>query len=555
MRQLNQLFKFKWRYLNMLQASSLSPTGQPISTLSCIDNYPNQFTQQEYINDAILALYKTFHHSIALVGPEGSMPEQALQKVITTMRSNCIVNRDFYWSTLDNLLDTNFGNTSLTKKIYVYVIDFAMAFKGSTTYLSDLNVFLRRNPQVQLLVTGGLDLATWIRNNSIARNLFTTIEITEPNDKDLAFDLCHAVSDLDNSDNIIITKEIIDYTIKLSHQYFYQLVNPGASISILDQALADIRVFNTSTKKVTKDILNQAVEQLLGTTVESIASPLDTIITNIKQNIFGQDKAIQQIAQGLFAGRLGIRNPNRPLYSCLSFGSTGVGKTLLAKTISDTLFGKESNLFTLDMSEYADERLGPARLLGSPVGFQDHELGGLLTTTVAKSPQTVILLDEFEKAATTVKQIFLQILDQGYLLDNKNNRVDFTHTIIIATSNAGQDVHQVGFKHKQQPTKTELIDKLHNDFSSELLNRFDDIIEFNKLTKSDLEKIFDHAFSQFTKRINSRGLKIKLSTSKKQALRKQVVNSSSNGRQVQIATNQQLEKLLQKQMSMQHELA
>lgn len=541
----------------MIQNNPLPHINQVDNKLSQIKNYPNEFTQQEYMSKAILALYKTYHHSIALVGQEGTMPEQALQKIITTMRKKRVINREFWWTTLDELLDMDFSDKDSSTKIYLYIIDFDTLLKSNVadSYISDINVLLKQNPQIQLLVTGRLELASWIHGNSTANNLFTTIEIKQPSDKDLAFDLNNSIHDLDNSDNVTITPEIIDYTIKLSHQYFYQLVNPGACISILDQALADIRVFDTPTRTITKDILNQAVEQLLGMSVDSIASPLDTIIANIKQKIFGQDRAVKQIAQGLFAGRLGIRNPNHPLYSCLSFGSTGVGKTLLAQTISDTLYGKEGHLFTLDMSEYADERLGPARLLGSPVGFQGHELGGLLTTTVSEFPQTVILLDEFEKAAPTVKQIFLQILDQGYLLDNKNNRVDFTHTIIIATSNAGQDTHQVGFNRNHQATKSELIDRLHGDFATELLNRFDDIIEFDKLTSTDYGKIFDNTFLQFTSRINNRGFKLNLNTHSKQIMRKQVMTNSTNGRQAQITTNQLLERALQTQMSKEHELA
>lgn len=536
------------------QLSPAVPSG-----LHKIADYPDEFAPQDYINSAILALYRTYHHNIALTGLTGSMPEQALQKVVTTMRKSKVINRQFYWATLDELQSYDFNSKQLSpnETAYIYIIDFNTIIKShiANTIISELNVFLRQHPNVQLMIAGNSELAVWIKSNSLANTMFTNIKIEPPTDQDLLYDISNSLHSLANSNNVSLNQNTIKYAIKLSHEYFYQEVNPGATINIIDQALADLRVFKFTNNEVTKELLNTAVEQILGITVDSINSPTTTIANNLSRKVFGQGEAIKQIAQGLTAGRLGIRNPNRPLYSCLGFGSTGIGKTLLAQTISDTLYGKESHLFTLDMGEYADERLGPARLLGSPVGYEGHELGGLLTSTVMEYPQTVILLDEFEKAASTVKQIFLQILDQGYLLDNKNNRIDFTHTIIIATSNAGQDVHQVGFKQNAQPSKTELIAHLKDDFAPELLNRFDDIIEFKPLTKDDFKNIFIATLHNFTKRINQRDLSLDLSASATNRLCNTVINSVTNGRQAMLLTNQLLERQLQKQMNTKHELA
>ena len=544
---------------NNLPKGSEQFTPAVPNSLHKIADYPDEFAPQDYINSAILALYRTFHHNIALTGLTGSMPEQALQKVVTTMRKSKVVNRQFYWATLDELQSYDFNSNQLSpnETAYIYIIDFNTIIKShiANTIISELNVFLRQHPNIQLMIAGNSELAVWIKSNSLANTMFTNIKIEPPSDQDLLYDISNSLHSLANSNNVNLSKNTIKYAIKLSHEYFYQEVNPGATINIIDQALADLRVFKFTNNEVTKELLNTAVEQILGITVDSINSPTATIANNLSRKVFGQDKAIKQIAQGLTAGRLGIRNPNRPLYSCLGFGSTGIGKTLLAQTISDTLYGKESHLFTLDMGEYADERLGPARLLGSPVGYEGHELGGLLTSTVMEYPQTVILLDEFEKAASTVKQIFLQILDQGYLLDNKNNRIDFTHTIIIATSNAGQDVHQVGFKQNAQPSKTELIAHLKDDFAPELLNRFDDIIEFKPLTKDDFKNIFMATLHNFTKRINQRDLSLDLSASATSRLCNTVINSVTNGRQAMLLTNQLLERQLQKQMNTKHELA
>lgn len=538
--------------------SNLS-VDSPKINLKEIADYPARFKRQDYINNAILALYRTYHHNIALTGIRGCMPEQALQKVITTMRASKVINRQFYWATLDELQTQDFSAKTFNPNstIYLDIIDFNSIIKShiANNIISELNVFLTKHPNVQLMIAGNSELSVWIKSNPIANNLFTDIKIEPPSDEDLAYDIMHNLSSFTNSNGVTISPEMVEYAIKLSHEYFYQEVNPGACINIIDQALADLRVFNISGNKLTKELLNTAVEQILGITVDSINSPATTIASNLSQKVFGQDEAIKQIATGLTAGRLGIRDPNRPLYSCLGFGSTGIGKTLMAQTISDTLYGKESNLFVLDMGEYADERLGPARLLGSPVGFEGHELGGLLTSTVSEYPQSVILLDEFEKAASTVKQIFLQILDQGYLLDNKNNRIDFTHTIIIATSNAGQGTQKVGFKQNATKTKTELINQLKDDFTPELLNRFDDIIEFKTLTQNDFKAIFTATLTDFNNRIKAHGLQLNLTANAINKLRNNVITNADNGRQVKIATNKLLEQQLQSQLAEKHELA
>lgn len=538
--------------------SNLS-VNSPKINLKEITDYPAKFKRQDYINNAILALYRTYHHNIALTGARGCMPEQALQKVVTTMRASKIINRQFYWTTLDELQTQDFSAKTFNPNstIYLDIIDFNSIIKShiANNIISELNVFLAQHPNVQLMIAGNSELSVWIKSNPIANNLFTDIKIEPPSDEDLAYDIIHNLKSFTNSNGAAISPEMVNYAIKLSHEYFYQEVNPGACINIIDQALADLRVFNISGNQVTKELLNTAVEQILGITVDSINSPATTIASNLRQKVFGQDEAIKQIATGLTAGRLGIRDPKRPLYSCLGFGSTGIGKTLMAQTISDTLYGKESNLFVLDMGEYADERLGPARLLGSPVGFEGHELGGLLTSTILEYPQSVILLDEFEKAASTVKQIFLQILDQGYLLDNKNNRVDFTHTIIIATSNAGQGAQKVGFKQNTRKTKTELINQLKDDFTPELLNRFDDIIEFKTLTKDDFKAIFTATLTDFNNRIKAHGLQLNLSTNTISKLQNNVIANADNGRQVKIATSKLLEQQLQSQLAEKHELA
>ena len=231
---------------------------------------------------------------------------------------------------------------------------------------------------------------------------------------------------------------------------------------------------------------------------ESEQKKLISLEKNVNKQIIGQEEPIEKLTKSILRARTGFNNPNRPIGSFLFLGPTGVGKTELTKVIASHLFGNDDSLIKIDMSEYM-ERYNVSRLIGAPPGYVGYEEGGQLTEKVRRNPFSVVLFDEIEKAHRDVFNILLQILDEGFITDSLGRRVDFRNTIIILTSNMGTRHLQstsFGFlsdtAKKQNETDKELVLKeVKRFFNPEFLNRLDEIINFNKLSKEDLIKIID----------------------------------------------------------------
>ena len=220
---------------------------------------------------------------------------------------------------------------------------------------------------------------------------------------------------------------------------------------------------------------------------------------SIMGKVIGQDAAVIKIAKSIKRNRLGIKDPNRPIGSFIFLGSTGVGKTHLAKQLSKEMFGTEDSLIRVDMSEY-QEKHSISKLVGAPPGYVGYEEGGLLTEKVKNKPYSVILFDEVEKAHKDVFTILLQILDDGFVTDSLGRKINFKNTLIILTSNLGVKKLQdfgtgIGFSNNsyanEEAKKEVLMKEMKNFFSPEFINRIDDTIVFNSLTPEDIDKITD----------------------------------------------------------------
>lgn len=212
---------------------------------------------------------------------------------------------------------------------------------------------------------------------------------------------------------------------------------------------------------------------------------------NLAKKVIGQEEAVKKVAKAIRRSRAGLKAKHRPIGSFLFVGPTGVGKTELAKTLAEELFGSKDAMIRLDMSEYM-EKHSVSKLIGSPPGYVGFEEAGQLTEKVRRNPYSIILLDEIEKAHPDVQHIFLQILEDGRLTDSQGRTVSFKDTVIIATSNAGVTDKKitVGFE-KQGTTHTSVLESLNAYFKPEFLNRFDAIIEFKPLQKEHMLQIVD----------------------------------------------------------------
>ena len=245
---------------------------------------------------------------------------------------------------------------------------------------------------------------------------------------------------------------------------------------------------------------------------------LQTLAQTLKQNVIGQDRAVDKVARSIRRNRIGFNKSGRPIGSFLFVGPTGVGKTEAAKQLALELFGTTEAMIRFDMSEYM-EKFSVSKLIGSPPGYVGYEEAGQLTEQVRRHPYSLILLDEIEKAHPDVMHMFLQILDDGRLTDSQGKTVSFKDTIIIMTSNAGSGdpIVNVGFG-TTESTPNSVVDKLTKYFKPEFLNRFDDIIEFNALTKENLDQIVELMLEKVDQTLQENGMSLKVSTKARQKL-------------------------------------
>ncbi len=251
---------------------------------------------------------------------------------------------------------------------------------------------------------------------------------------------------------------------------------------------------------------------------------------NLKETVIGQDHAVDTISAALKRARVGLKSPDRPIGSFIFVGPTGVGKTYLAKQIAETLFGDQSNLIRIDMSEYM-EKYSVSRLVGSAPGYIGYEEGGQLTEAVRSKPYSVVLFDEIEKAHPDVFNILLQVLDDGRLTDSKGRTVDFRNTVIVMTSNVGasrlEKGNRLGFGLEEtvevdeyEKMKEIVHEELKNTFRPEFLNRLDDVVVFHRLSESSILEISRLAMDELMARINDLGYKVSYTDAVAQQLAK-----------------------------------
>jgi ATP-dependent Clp protease ATP-binding subunit ClpC len=280
---------------------------------------------------------------------------------------------------------------------------------------------------------------------------------------------------------------------------------------------------------VNEEKVAEVVAMMTGVPVQRIAQAeglrLLKMADELSGSVIGQDEAIAKVVKAIQRNRAGLKDPNKPIGTFIFLGPTGVGKTQLAKVLSKYLFDSIDNLIRVDMSEYM-EKFSISRLVGAPPGYIGYEEGGQLTEKVRRKPYSVVLLDEIEKAHPDVFHILLQVLDEGQLTDSLGRRVDFRNTIVIMTSNIGsrqlKDFGQgVGFNTQakveaaNEHTKGIIQKALKRAFAPEFLNRIDDIVMFNSLTKEDIYKIIDIELKGLYDRIFALGYQIELTSEAK----------------------------------------
>lgn len=288
--------------------------------------------------------------------------------------------------------------------------------------------------------------------------------------------------------------------------------------------------YNDNREIVDEADVAQVVSIMSGVPVQRIAQSEGTQLKNmnaeLRKAVVGQDAAIDKVVKSIKRNRIGLKDPNKPIGVFMFLGPTGVGKTYLTKKLAENMFGSEQSLIRVDMSEYS-EKFNTSRLIGAPPGYVGYDEGGQLTEKVRRNPYSIVLLDEIEKAHSSVFNLLLQVFDEGRLTDGNGRLVDFRNTIIIMTSNtgtkqlkdfgrgigfnaSGMGVGEIGEKDKEY-ARSIIQKSLSRQFSPEFLNRLDDIIMFDQLDKASLNTIVDMEIEKLSRRISDLGYTVEVS--------------------------------------------
>jgi ATP-dependent Clp protease ATP-binding subunit ClpB len=287
-----------------------------------------------------------------------------------------------------------------------------------------------------------------------------------------------------------------DYS-KAAELQYSKIPELEAKINQLSEGADHKLISETVTEENIAEVVSKWTHIPVAKLMQGDRDKLINLAQELKKRVIGQDQAIELISDAIIRQRAGIKNENRPIGSFMFLGPTGVGKTELAKSLAEQLFANENQIVRIDMSEYM-ERFSVTRLIGAPPGYVGYDQGGQLTEAIRRKPYSIVLFDEIEKAHTEVFNVLLQILDDGRLTDNQGRTVDFRNTIIIMTSNIGSKYLTEG----NEDAKRQVLDLVKQSFKPEFINRIDEIIIFNPLSKAVQEKIVDKLLNELAIRLS-----------------------------------------------------
>ena len=487
----------------------------------------------------------------------------------------------------------------------IHTIVGAGSAEGAIDAANILKPMLARG-EIQLVgATTISEYRKYIEKDAALERRFSPVTVNEPNVKDTIAILKGIRDKYEAHHNVKITDEAIESAVNLSQRYINDRFLPDKAIDLIDEASSKARLktytepdelkqMHEEIDRITKDkeeaVRNQKFEKaaklrdeekklkekyeqeekkwknkntktMVTITEENIADVialwtgipakkitedenerLRNLEKNLHERVIGQNEAVEAVSKAIRRGRVGLKDPNRPIGSFLFLGPTGVGKTELSKALAEALFGDENSMIRIDMSEYMEPH-SVSKLIGSPPGYVGFEEGGQLTEKIRRKPYSVILFDEIEKAHPDVMNMLLQILDDGRLTDSNGRTVNFKNTVVIMTSNIGArlitDKKSLGFskgvekedeQKEYESTKKEVLEELKKELRPEFINRIDEIIVFHKLNDEEIDKIIDIMLEEVKSRMKKQKYEIEFLPSVKKLISSKGIDKNFGAR-------------------------
>lgn len=511
------------------------------------------------INEIVTTLAKKFKANVLLVGDPGvgktAIAEGLAQEIAANRVPEFLQDHEVWGLEIGNLLAgskyrgefeeklKNIISALTVKKNCVLFIDEAHTMRGAgangSSSLDFANMIKPAIAKGHLKVVASTTWEEYYESFEKDRALmrrFHRVSVDEPTPEITETILIGLSPRLEQFHNTMIDTTAIKAAVELSNRYIHDKKNPDKSIDLIDAACAAQRVRDAGTVTVTKQMILEQISKVVNIPIDKLESKqsqkIDTLDSNIKNKLFGQEKAVEEVLERVYVSFAGINNPNRPMCSFLFLGPTGTGKTELAKLLGSNL---DMKLLKYDMSEY-QERHSVSSLIGAPpgyVGYEDSQLaGGKLINDLSKNPFAIILFDEIEKAHPDVSNILLQMLDEGKLTGSNGKVVDCKNTIIIMTSNLGaqdNENNNIGFGTDLERTGEE--DRaLKEFFKPELRNRIDVITKFGKLDTLAIKKIVAKFVNELKDSLADKNIELNLSEGAVELIAEQGYDSKMGAR-------------------------
>ncbi|MBI2473653.1 ATP-dependent Clp protease ATP-binding subunit [Candidatus Uhrbacteria bacterium] len=536
--------KMRQRYTHFQKAAYAKPTGamnrsmtsvatplldaisEDLTTAAVLGHLPMLIDREKEIEE-IFRVIEGGRQSVVLVGSEGvgksaliagiaelmvqeDVPKILQDKRLVRISIPHLVSGVDASQAQDRLLQV-FYEVSRSKNIILVMNDIDQIVSqdsaGATDLASTLVDFLSRGGTFAITTTTPQAYTALVERSVIGR-IFQRVLIAEPDQQTAIHILESKIGGIEHEQNVIFSYEAVEKAVKLSDRYMHETYLPKKAIEVAREVALQVAKTKGADALVTAEDIASIISSKTGIPTMSVGEDEKTKLLSLESHmhgrVIGQDEAVNAIAAALRRARTELRSGSRPIATFLFLGPTGVGKTELAKTVAETYFGSEQKMIRLDMSEYQDAS-SINRMLGAPGSLQ----GGLLTEAVRKNPFAIVLLDELEKAHPDILNVFLQVFDDGRLTDVTGRTIDFTNTIIVATSNAGTQYIQDAVSRGEDLAhiKTHLIEEeLRTIYRPEFLNRFDGIIVFKPLNEQDVLEITKLFMKTVASRLEPKGI-------------------------------------------------